>query len=71
MGAGNRVLEDATHTFAYDDAGNLVLETAKATGRATVYRYDHRNRLVRAEVYAAGLLAAAANYGYDPLGRLA
>ena len=44
-GADNRLLENATHTFVYDDEGNLIRKTDKVSGEVTEFTYDHRNRL--------------------------
>ncbi|MBI1810762.1 MAG: RHS repeat protein [Nitrospirae bacterium] len=46
--ASNRLLENAIYTYAYDNNGNLITKTKKATGEITRYYWDYENRLVRA-----------------------
>ena len=46
-GTNNRLLSDGTHTYTYDFEGNRTKKTVTATGEATEYERDHRNRLVR------------------------
>jgi len=43
----NRLLADSTHTYEYDAEGNLSRRTETATGAATEYEWDYRNRLTR------------------------
>lgn len=61
----NRLLEDDTFTFVYDDNGNLISKTDKATLDLTTYSYDAFDRLVRADL-PGGVVAT---YAYDALGR--
>jgi YD repeat-containing protein len=44
--AGNQLTADATHSYQYDDNGNLTRKTLLATGNYTQYTYDAENRLV-------------------------
>ena len=46
-GPANRLLSDGTFQYEYDAEGNLIRKTETATGNATEYTYDHRNRLVQ------------------------
>ncbi|MFQ5882890.1 MAG: hypothetical protein ACE5I9_10540 [Candidatus Methylomirabilales bacterium] len=46
----NRLLEDSNFTYTYDANGNLVEQTAKATGDRTVYTYNVENQLVRVKL---------------------
>jgi RHS repeat-associated protein len=41
----NLTVEDENYTYAYDDEGNRILRTEKATGDYVEYGWDHRNRL--------------------------
>ena len=62
--AGNRLLEDATYTYQYDNNGNMTQKTNRTTGEITTLTYDTQNRLV--QVAKPG---TTASYKYDPLGR--
>jgi RHS repeat-associated protein len=62
--AGNRLLEDATYTYQYDDSGNLTQKTHKTSGEITIHSYDTENRLI--QVTKPGMTAS---YKYDPFGR--
>ena len=48
-GQNNLIQSDGTYSYIYDAEGNRVRKTEIATGKYTVYQYDHRNRLVRVE----------------------
>jgi RHS repeat-associated protein len=48
-GTGNRLLEDESFYYTYDAEGNLTRRTDKSSGVVTVYTWDHRNRLTKAE----------------------
>ena len=69
--AGNQLTADATHSYQYDDNGNLTRKTLLATGNYTQYTYDAENRLTKVEEYVAGNPTAAftSTYRYDGLGR--
>ncbi len=69
--AGNQLTADATHSYQYDDNGNLIRKTLLATGNYSQYTYDAENRLTKVEDFAAGNPTAAftSTYRYDGLGR--
>ncbi len=69
--AGNQLTADATHSYQYDDNGNLTRKTLLATGNYTQYTYDAENRLTKVEDFVAGATTAAftSTYRYDGLGR--
>ncbi|MBX7166851.1 MAG: hypothetical protein K1X74_11025 [Pirellulales bacterium] len=45
IGANNRLTNDGTYSYTYDDEGNLLSRTTIATGARQEYAWDHRNRL--------------------------
>ena len=53
MGDHNRVSSDGTKNYRFDGEGNLIRQTVIATDEVTVYRWDHRNRLVEVVEYAS------------------
>ena len=71
VNAGNQLTADATHSYQYDDNGNLTRKTLLATGNYSQYTYDAENRLVKVEDFVAGTPTAAftSTYRYDGLGR--
>ncbi|MGB5042324.1 MAG: LamG-like jellyroll fold domain-containing protein, partial [Nitrospira sp.] len=71
LNAGNQLTADATHSYQYDDNGNLTRKTLLATGNYTQYTYDAENRLIKVEDFAAGnpTPAFTSTYRYDGLGR--
>ena len=71
VNAGNQLTADATHSYQYDDNGNLTRKTLLATGNFTQYTYDAENRLTKVEEFAAGspTPASTSTYRYDSLGR--
>lgn len=71
VNAGNQLTADATHTYQYDDNGNLTRKTLLATGNYTQYTYDAENRLVKVEDFVVGNPTPAfiSTYRYDGLGR--
>lgn len=71
VNAGNQLTADATHSYQYDDNGNLTRKTLLATGNYTQYTYDAENRLVKVEDFVAGnpTPAFTSTYRYDGLGR--
>ncbi len=65
-GDNNRVTDDGTYTYLYDDEGNLTRRTLKADSTYVVYAWDHRNRLVSATSYNASDVAQTAQlYRYN------
>lgn len=62
--AGNRLLEDATYTYQYDNNGNMTQKTNRTTGEITTLTYDTQNRLV--QVTKPGMTVS---YKHDPFGR--
>ena len=71
VNAGNQLTADATHSYEYDDNGNLTRKTLLATGNYTQYTYDAENRLIKVEDFAAGNPTPVfrSTYRYDGLGR--
>ena len=71
VNAGNQLTADATHSYQYDDNGNLTRKTLLATGNFTAYTYDAENRLTKVEDFTAGnpTASATSTYRYDGLGR--
>ena len=69
--AGNQLTADATHSYQYDDNGNLTRKTLLATGNYTQYTYDAKNRLIKVEEFGVGnpTAFATSTYRYDGLGR--
>jgi RHS repeat-associated protein len=75
-GLGNRLTNDGTYTYLYDDEGNQIRRTpllsVSATNPVVKYGYDHRNRLVSVTSFASTTNADAGtnaiqviNYTYD------
>ena len=54
-GTGNEIQSDGTYNYAYDPAGNLISKTSIATGAATLYKYDYRNRLTEVDSVVGGV----------------
>ena len=71
VNAGNQLTADATHSYQYDDNGNLTRKTPLATGNYSQYTYDTENRLTKVEDFVAGnpTPAFTSTYRYDGLGR--
>ena len=70
IGPGNQVFEDGTHSYDYDNEGNLVRKTEIASGAYETFEYDHRNRLVRFQSHnAAGVVMMSVEYVYDVFDR--
>ena len=65
IGQANRLLDDTAFTYIYDNNGNLIQKTDKATSETTDYIYDAENQLIRIDL-PAGIVA---QYRYDGLGR--
>jgi YD repeat-containing protein len=65
-GPGNRILADANFDYGYDDDGNLISKTERATGEVTTYAYDYRDRLVTVIRRSAGdVILSESHYTYD------
>lgn len=62
----NRLADDGTFTYTYDNNGNMIKKTDKTTGEITNFIYDAEDRLIEGTVPARGLYL---KYAYDPLGR--
>lgn len=71
VNAGNQLTADATHSYQYDDNGNLTRKTLLTTGNFTAYTYDAENWLMKVEDFVAGnpTPAFTSTYRYDGLGR--
>ncbi|WP_020480089.1 RHS repeat domain-containing protein [Synechococcus sp. PCC 7336] len=69
-GPDNRLLEDEQFLYDYDNEGNRIRQTDRATGEVTEYEFDHRNQL-RAVVTrdSNGNTILSAEYDYDVFGR--
>ena len=65
IGQGNRLLDDTAFTYSYDNNGNLIRKTDKATNETTDYIYNAENELIRVDLPGGGV----AQYSYDGLGR--
>ena len=66
---GNRLSNDGTFNYAYDDEGNLTSKTVIATGVQTLYTYDYRNRLTEVDTKSGITTTVVASYTYDALDR--
>ena len=65
-GDHNRLLSDGTYSYAYDKEGNRTQRTAIATGEASEYQWDNRNRLTQVLTRdSAGVVIKAVEYTYD------
>ena len=62
---GNRLLQDDTFDYTYDDNGNLATRTDRATLGVTSYSYDAQDQLIRIDFPDTTF----ATYAYDALGR--
>jgi RHS repeat-associated protein len=74
-GSGNRLTNDGTFTYLYDNEGNLTSRTrissAAADDQTIEYAWDHRNRLKSATFKNnAGTVTQSITYAYDAEGRL-
>lgn len=61
----NRLLDDGTFAYTYDNNGNLIRKVRKANGETTTYSYDYENRLIQVLTPNSQLIT----YKYDPFGR--
>ncbi|MBT9315957.1 peroxidase family protein [Leptothoe spongobia] len=65
-GDHNRILDDGTYTYEYDNEGNRTRRVDKATGDVTEYTWDHRNRLTDVVTKNRdGTLIKDVDYVYD------
>ncbi len=69
---GNQLTAIGDFTFTYDLDGNIATRTNTASGEITEFAYDHRNRLVLAEVRPSALATPSATIvlDYDYANRL-
>ena len=63
--AGNRLLDDGTYQYDYDNKGNLVSKIKATTMEVTTYSWDAEGRLIRVHLPDG----TTARYAYDPFGR--
>jgi RHS repeat-associated protein len=67
----NRMTQDATYHYTYDNEGNLITRTSLASGETAVYSWDNRNRLTSIVFRnGSGTVINQITYQYDPLDRL-
>src|SRR5262249_21854859 len=71
-GADNRLLNDGTNTYTYDNANELTGKSQTATTPAWSYAYDARSEMTSAVEYASpgGAVSFSATYTYDVYSRL-
>jgi RHS repeat-associated protein len=68
-GKDNQLLADGTHTYTYDNEGNMATRTHTGTGVVTTYEWDHRNRLVRVTDRSGAAVTQTVEFVYDAVGR--
>ncbi|WP_017327113.1 RHS repeat domain-containing protein [Synechococcus sp. PCC 7336] len=69
-GPDNRLLEDEQFLYDYDNEGNRIRQTDRATGEVTEYEFDHRNQLRTVVTRDSdGNTILSAEYDYDVFGR--
>ncbi|MBE9137984.1 RHS repeat protein [Nodosilinea sp. LEGE 07088] len=69
-GDHNRLLNDGTYSYEYDNEGNRTRRVEVATGKATEYTWDHRNRLTSiVSKNGAGTITQTVLYAYDVYNR--
>ena len=66
---GGRLLETASHRYAYDLRGRLCLRLHPASGTRLQYRYDHRDRLIAVDGHEPDGRPVLLRFRYDPLNR--
>ena len=64
--AANRLLENSSYTYTYDNNGNQTGQTDKATSAHTAYIYNSENQLRQVTLPGSG---GVVTFKYDPLGR--
>ncbi len=71
LGNHNRVTNDGTYTYQYDNEGNITVRTETSTGKVTEYTWDYRNRLTRVVNRASvgGAITQDVQYTYDAFDR--
>ena len=71
IGAGNRLTDDGTFTYEYDNEGNLTRRSETSTGSYRNFTYDYRNRLTEVEDFppSLGSPTQKIDYGYDAFNR--
>jgi RHS repeat-associated protein len=70
IGTNNRLLDDGTYTYEYDDEGNRISRTLTSDGSASEYEWDFRNRLLRVTEFDEYVDATAVvEYTYDVFDR--
>jgi RHS repeat-associated protein len=63
---GNRLVQDDSYFYRYDDEGNLVEQTSRATAATTLFTYDYFNRLIDVlQRDGAGAPTGHSSYVYD------
>jgi RHS repeat-associated protein len=70
-GVANRLSNDGTYTYTYDDAGNLIKRSKGPSDETWTYAYDHNNHLISVEKRQTdgGTLLVRATYTYAVQGR--
>jgi len=63
--AANRLLENSSYTYTYDNKGNLTGQTDKASSAHTTYEYNSENQLKQISMPDGTIV----NITYDPAGR--
>jgi RHS repeat-associated protein len=71
-GVANRMSNDGTYTYTYDDAGNTIKKSKGASDETWTYSWDHNNRLTVIEKRATdgGTLQLRTTFTYDAQGNL-
>src|SRR3977135_3916086 len=69
-GTDNRLTNDGTWTYTFDDEGNLTKKSKGASAETWTYGYDQRNQLTWAEdrSTAGGTLVLRVVFTYDVFG---
>lgn len=69
-GDHNRLMSDGTYNYEYDNEGNRTRRVEIATGKATEYTWDYRNRLTGVvSKNGAGTITQTVLYAYDVYNR--
>lgn len=66
-GPNNRLTNDGSFTYQYDNEGNRIRRTRISNGEVTEYFWDYRNRLTQVvtRASAGGAVTRQVNYTYD------